>query len=83
MFDSIFSFNIKVLRLPVMFCSYVVTVLGYCFLSSCLALPTTVIHAVRLDNDREEDVYWECVLRLNKQADLALLGFLGVQRSVQ
>ena len=26
-----------------------------------------------LDNDREEDVYWECVLRLNKQADLALL----------
>lgn len=35
-----------------------------------------------LDNDREEDVYWECVLRLNKQADIALLGFLGVQRLV-
>ncbi|XP_051009824.1 alsin [Acomys russatus] len=33
-----------------------------------------------LDNDREEDVYWECVLRLNKQPDIALLGFLGVQR---
>uniref|UniRef100_A0A452V9K6 Alsin Rho guanine nucleotide exchange factor ALS2 n=1 Tax=Ursus maritimus TaxID=29073 RepID=A0A452V9K6_URSMA len=31
-----------------------------------------------LDNDREEDIYWECVLRLNKQADIALLGFLGV-----
>ncbi|XP_039613756.1 alsin [Polypterus senegalus] len=33
-----------------------------------------------LDNEREEDVYWECVLRLNKQPDLALLGFLGVQQ---
>ncbi|XP_023568085.1 alsin isoform X2 [Octodon degus] len=33
-----------------------------------------------LEHDREEDVYWECVLRLNKQPDVALLSFLGVQR---
>lgn len=33
-----------------------------------------------LDNEQEEDIYWECVLRLNKQPDLALLGFLGVQQ---
>ncbi|XP_067844063.1 alsin isoform X3 [Heptranchias perlo] len=33
-----------------------------------------------LDNEREEDIYWECVLRLNKQPDLSLLGFLGVQQ---
>ncbi|XP_033866344.3 alsin-like [Acipenser ruthenus] len=33
-----------------------------------------------LENEREEDVYWECVLRLNKQPDLALLNFLGVQQ---
>ncbi|XP_021105915.1 alsin isoform X4 [Heterocephalus glaber] len=33
-----------------------------------------------LEHDREEDIYWECVLRLNKQPDVALLGFLGVQR---
>ncbi|XP_078259641.1 alsin isoform X2 [Rhinoraja longicauda] len=33
-----------------------------------------------LDNEQEEDIYWECVLRLNKQTDLALLGFLGVQQ---
>lgn len=33
-----------------------------------------------LDKEREDDVYWECVLRLNKQPDLALLAFLGVQR---
>lgn len=35
-----------------------------------------------LDKEREDDVYWECVLRLNKQADLALLSFLGVQQYV-
>ncbi|CAB1346864.1 unnamed protein product, partial [Coregonus sp. 'balchen'] len=28
----------------------------------------------------EEEVYWDCVLRLNKQADLGLLAFLGVQQ---
>ncbi|KAJ8349897.1 hypothetical protein SKAU_G00250270 [Synaphobranchus kaupii] len=33
-----------------------------------------------LEKEREEDVYWECVLRLNKQPDLALLAFLGVQQ---
>ncbi|MGH0117624.1 UNVERIFIED_CONTAM: hypothetical protein FKN15_041816 [Acipenser sinensis] len=33
-----------------------------------------------LENEREEDVYWECVLRLNKQPDLTLLNFLGVQQ---
>ncbi|XP_062417476.1 alsin isoform X2 [Pungitius pungitius] len=33
-----------------------------------------------LDKEREDDVYWDCVLRLNKQPDLALLAFLGVQR---
>ncbi|KAK1876503.1 Alsin [Dissostichus eleginoides] len=33
-----------------------------------------------LDKEKEDDVYWECVLRLNKQPDLALLAFLGVQQ---
>ncbi|KAK7893528.1 hypothetical protein WMY93_022680 [Mugilogobius chulae] len=33
-----------------------------------------------LDKEKEDDLYWECVLRLNKQADLALLAFLGVQQ---
>ncbi|XP_051564590.1 alsin isoform X2 [Myxocyprinus asiaticus] len=33
-----------------------------------------------LDKEREEEVYWNCVLRLNKQPDLALLAFLGVQQ---
>lgn len=33
-----------------------------------------------LDGERDDDVYWDCVLRLNKQPDLALLAFLGVQR---
>lgn len=33
-----------------------------------------------LDKEKEDDIYWECVLRLNKQADLALLAFLGVQQ---
>ncbi|XP_031708041.1 alsin isoform X3 [Anarrhichthys ocellatus] len=33
-----------------------------------------------LDKEREDDVYWDCVLRLNKQPDLALLAFLGVQQ---
>uniref|UniRef100_A0A8C7JT15 Alsin Rho guanine nucleotide exchange factor ALS2 n=1 Tax=Oncorhynchus kisutch TaxID=8019 RepID=A0A8C7JT15_ONCKI len=30
-----------------------------------------------LDKEREEEVYWDCVLRLNKQPDLGLLAFLG------
>ncbi|XP_070969540.1 alsin-like isoform X1 [Oncorhynchus clarkii lewisi] len=32
-----------------------------------------------LEKEKEDDVYWECVLRLNKQPDVALLAFLGVQ----
>uniref|UniRef100_A0A672PTJ6 Alsin Rho guanine nucleotide exchange factor ALS2 n=1 Tax=Sinocyclocheilus grahami TaxID=75366 RepID=A0A672PTJ6_SINGR len=32
-----------------------------------------------LEKEREEEVYWNCVLRLNKQPDLALLAFLAVQ----
>ena len=35
-----------------------------------------------LDKEKEDGVYWDCVLRLNKQADLALLAFLGVQQYV-
>ncbi|KAJ3584293.1 hypothetical protein NHX12_014789, partial [Muraenolepis orangiensis] len=31
-----------------------------------------------LDKERDDDLYWDCVLRLNKQPDLALLAFLGV-----
>ncbi|TNM94009.1 hypothetical protein fugu_002185 [Takifugu bimaculatus] len=34
-----------------------------------------------LDSERDDDVYWDCVLRLNKQPDHALLAFLGVQRT--
>ncbi|KAI5628041.1 alsin, partial [Silurus asotus] len=30
------------------------------------------------ESEREEEVYWECVMRLNKQPDLSLLTFLGV-----
>ncbi|TRZ00880.1 hypothetical protein DNTS_030251, partial [Danionella cerebrum] len=33
-----------------------------------------------LEKEREEEMYWNCVLRLNKQPDLALLAFLGVQQ---
>ncbi|OWJ99772.1 hypothetical protein Celaphus_00016052, partial [Cervus elaphus hippelaphus] len=60
---------------------------GYVVTGSGLLLPVLLprlypplFMLYALDNDREEDIYWECVLRLNKQADLALLGFLGVQR---
>nr|XP_048284752.1 alsin isoform X2 [Myodes glareolus] len=60
---------------------------GYVVTSSGLLLPVLLprlypplFMLYALDNDREEDVYWECVLRLNKQPDLPLLGFLGVQR---
>ncbi|CAL8397427.1 unnamed protein product [Boreogadus saida] len=31
-----------------------------------------------LCGEQEEDLYWDCVLRLNRQPDLALLAFLGV-----
>ncbi|XP_075812552.1 alsin isoform X2 [Microtus pennsylvanicus] len=60
---------------------------GYVVTSSSLLLPVLLprlypplFMLYALDNDREEDIYWECVLRLNKQPDLPLLGFLGVQR---
>uniref|UniRef100_A0A2I3GB83 Alsin Rho guanine nucleotide exchange factor ALS2 n=1 Tax=Nomascus leucogenys TaxID=61853 RepID=A0A2I3GB83_NOMLE len=57
---------------------------GYVVTSSGLLLPVLLprlypplFMLYALDNDREEDIYWECVLRLNKQPDIALLGFLG------
>ncbi|XP_069851935.1 alsin isoform X3 [Dipodomys merriami] len=60
---------------------------GYVVTSSGLLLPVLLprlypplFMLYALDNDREEDIYWECVLRLNKQTDIALLGFLGVQK---
>ncbi|XP_054828500.1 alsin [Eublepharis macularius] len=59
---------------------------GYVVTSSGLLLPVLLprlypplFMLYALDNEREEDVYWECVLRLNKQPDTALLSFLGVQ----
>ncbi|XP_031457100.1 alsin [Phasianus colchicus] len=58
---------------------YVVTSFGLLLpvLLPRLYPPLFMLYA--LDNEREEDVYWECVLRLNKQTDMALLSFLGVQ----
>ena len=32
-----------------------------------------------LHQERQEADYWDCVIRLNKQSDQALLAFLGVQ----
>ncbi|KAM9123499.1 alsin [Pangshura tecta] len=59
---------------------------GYVVTSSGLLLPVLLprlypplFMLYALDNEREEDIYWECVLRLNKQSDTALLSFLGVQ----
>eukprot|EP00075_Anas_platyrhynchos_P028143 XP_027317396.1 alsin [Anas platyrhynchos] len=58
---------------------YVVTSFGLLLpvLLPRLYPPLFMLYA--LDNEREEDIYWECVLRLNKQNDTALLSFLGVQ----
>ncbi|XP_029462134.1 alsin isoform X2 [Rhinatrema bivittatum] len=60
---------------------------GYVVTSSGLLLPVLLprlypplFMLYALDKEREEDTYWECVLRLNKQPDMALLSFLGVQR---
>nr|XP_033800782.1 alsin isoform X2 [Geotrypetes seraphini] len=60
---------------------------GYVVTSSGLLLPVLLprlypplFMLYALDGEREEDTYWECVLRLNKQPDMALLSFLGVQR---
>lgn len=78
-FDSVFNFDMNASPSPI-FCSYVVTSSGLLLpvLLPRLYPPLFMLYA--LDNDREEDIYWECVLRLNKQPDIALLGFLGVQR---
>lgn len=75
---SLMSINMP--AFPLRVCSYVVTSSGLLLpvLLPRLYPPLFMLYA--LDNDREEDIYWECVLRLNKQPDIALLGFLGVQR---
>uniref|UniRef100_A0A8C2GVT2 Alsin Rho guanine nucleotide exchange factor ALS2 b n=1 Tax=Cyprinus carpio TaxID=7962 RepID=A0A8C2GVT2_CYPCA len=59
---------------------------GYVRCSSALLLPVLLARLYpplftlyALEKEKEDDVYWECVLRLNKQPDLALLAFLGVQ----
>uniref|UniRef100_A0A8C1KDJ0 Alsin Rho guanine nucleotide exchange factor ALS2 b n=1 Tax=Cyprinus carpio TaxID=7962 RepID=A0A8C1KDJ0_CYPCA len=59
---------------------------GYVRCSSALLLPVLLprlypplFTLYALEKEKEDDVYWECVLRLNKQPDLALLAFLGVQ----
>ncbi|XP_035377793.1 alsin isoform X3 [Electrophorus electricus] len=31
-----------------------------------------------LEREREEELYWDCIVRLNRQPDLSLLTFLGV-----
>lgn len=84
--------------LHVIFTSYLmhcpcvcVCVHGRCVVSSSALLlpvllprlypPLFTLYA--LEKEKEDDVYWECVLRLNKQPDLALLAFLGVQEWVR
>ncbi|XP_073407624.1 alsin [Dendrobates tinctorius] len=59
---------------------------GYVVTSSGLLLPVLLprlypplFMLYALEHEKEEDAYWECVLRLNKQPDTALLAFLGVQ----
>uniref|UniRef100_A0AAZ3SA89 Uncharacterized protein n=1 Tax=Oncorhynchus tshawytscha TaxID=74940 RepID=A0AAZ3SA89_ONCTS len=66
---------------------------GFCLTSSSLSTlllpvllprlypPLFTLYA--LDKEREEEVYWDCVLRLNKQPDLGLLAFLGVLPSTK
>uniref|UniRef100_A0A673I9E5 Alsin-like n=1 Tax=Sinocyclocheilus rhinocerous TaxID=307959 RepID=A0A673I9E5_9TELE len=60
---------------------------GWLVSSSSLILPVLLprlypplFTLYTLEKEREEEVYWNCVLRLNKQPDLALLAFLGVQQ---
>uniref|UniRef100_A0A8C2ABS9 Alsin Rho guanine nucleotide exchange factor ALS2 a n=1 Tax=Cyprinus carpio TaxID=7962 RepID=A0A8C2ABS9_CYPCA len=60
---------------------------GWLVSSSSLLLPVLLprlypplFTLYTLEKEREEEVYWSCVLRLNKQPDLALLAFLGVQQ---
>lgn len=73
------QYNFQNMFLCFIFLSYVVTSSGLLLpvLLPRLYPPLFMLYA--LDNEREEDVYWECVLRLNKQPDTALLSFLGVQ----
>ncbi|XP_066431521.1 alsin isoform X1 [Eleutherodactylus coqui] len=59
---------------------------GYVVTSSGLLLPVLLprlypplFMLYALEHEKEEGAYWECVLRLNKQPDTALLAFLGVQ----
>ncbi|MEE6490137.1 hypothetical protein FKM82_015786 [Ascaphus truei] len=59
---------------------------GYVVTSSGLLLPVLLprlypplFMLYALENEKEEDTYWDRVLRLNKQPDTALLAFLGVQ----
>ncbi|XP_063806524.1 alsin isoform X2 [Pseudophryne corroboree] len=59
---------------------------GYVVTSSGLVLPVLLprlypplFMLYALEHEKEEDAYWDCVLRLNKQPDTALLAFLGVQ----
>lgn len=59
---------------------------GYVVTSSGLLLPVLLprlypplFMLYALEHEKEEETYWECVLRLNKQPDTALLAFLGVQ----
>ncbi|KTF77023.1 hypothetical protein cypCar_00017969 [Cyprinus carpio] len=59
---------------------------GWIVSSSSLLLPVLLprlypplFTLYTLEKEREEEVYWSCVLRLNKQPDLALLAFLAVQ----
>uniref|UniRef100_A0A671K609 Alsin-like n=1 Tax=Sinocyclocheilus anshuiensis TaxID=1608454 RepID=A0A671K609_9TELE len=59
---------------------------GWIVSSSSLLLPVLLprlypplFTLYTLEKEREEEVYWNCVLRLNKQPDLALLAFLAVQ----
>lgn len=33
-----------------------------------------------LYNDRDEDRYWERVSKLNRQGDMALMAFLGIEQ---
>ncbi|XP_046716127.1 alsin isoform X1 [Silurus meridionalis] len=60
---------------------------GHVVSSSALLLPVLLprlypplFTLYALDKEKEDDVYWDCVLRLNKQPDLALLAFLGVHQ---
>ncbi|KAG8432698.1 hypothetical protein GDO86_017080 [Hymenochirus boettgeri] len=59
---------------------------GYVVTSSGLLLPVLLprlypplFMLYALEHEKDEDTYWDCVLRLNKQPDTALLAFLGVQ----